>query len=671
MLSLQQLVGAAERLRAARAERLDDEDLLAEIERARSRLASVPFVPDPLHGFVSHEGGKERVLASPSVGDRIVEEALRPLLEQALEPLLTTAVHSWRPGRSTWTAALALKDALAAGESHVLACDVASYFDSIDRARLHATVGALAPSAADLVLALVSAPIRIGGELRVSERGIPLGRPLSPLLANAYLVPLDQAMAAVPSSTYLRYGDDLLVAAASPHALAHAEDVLRESLASLELAIRPEKTRRLRYDGAPIEHLGHLVDATGVWERVEGTRLTRIVTRSAQRVAEAEAARALDLEPGPARVAAPRTHTVYVTEPGLFLTVKQGLLIAQRGKEITLEVALHRVDRILVMAGVSLSSALVSACIADRITIVFFVGKGRAFGSLVGSGMPNPLRLRSQYDLVSRPERRSAIARDVVLAKIAAMRRRLINVKDAAAVREELTAIEERIPEGADPTVLRGHEGAATRAYYRGLAMRIREPAFAFTERSRQPPRDPINSLMSFAYSLLFFEMQTALLAHGLDPHPALLHDLHRNHPALASDLIEPYRALVVDSFVLTLVNDRQVHAAGFETQGGGAVYMRDETRRTVLAAWEGFLMRPAGGAKGTMTPRGLIDAAALAMLSVVLGERERLELPLVGSVVDNAHTKPTERIDASGPARESEDAGPPTTPGPGSGDPS
>ncbi len=96
MLSLQQLVGAAERLRATRAERLDDEDLLAEIERARARLASTPFVSDPLHGFVSNDGGKERLFASPSLGDCLIEEAARPLLELALEPALSTAVHSWR-----------------------------------------------------------------------------------------------------------------------------------------------------------------------------------------------------------------------------------------------------------------------------------------------------------------------------------------------------------------------------------------------------------------------------------------------------------------------------------------------------------------------------------------------------------------------------------------------
>ncbi len=291
-------------------------------------------------------------------------------------------------------------------------------------------------------------------------------------------------------------------------------------------------------------------------------------------------------------------------------------------------------------------------------TVVFFVGKGRAFGSLVGSGMPNPLRLRSQYDLVSRPERRAAIARDVVVAKLTAMQRRLLNVKDAGELRAEIGAILERIPEGADPVTLRGFEGAATRAYYKGFALRIRNPAFAFHERSRQPPKDAINSLMSFVYSLLFFEMQTALLAHGLDPHPALLHDLHRNHPALASDLIEPYRALIADSFVLTLVNDRQVVASGFEKQGGGAVYMRDETRRIVLASWEGFITRVAGGAKGSMTPRGLIDAAALAMLSVVLGEKEQLQLPLVGSVVDKTDTSATVRIDAGRPPAANEPAG-------------
>jgi CRISPR-associated endonuclease Cas1 len=160
-------------------------------------------------------------------------------------------------------------------------------------------------------------------------------------------------------------------------------------------------------------------------------------------------------------------------------------------------------------------------------------------------------------------------------------------------------------------------------------AERVASGYCATKERTKRPPRDPINSLLSFAYSLVFGEMQTALLAEGLDPYPGLLHDLRPNHPALASDLVEPYRVLVADSFVLSLVNTGQIKEADFDRQANGAVYMNDEGRRTFLRAYEAFIERSPARAQPWATPRRLVHAAARAMRGVVLGEREDLDLPL------------------------------------------
>jgi CRISPR-associated endonuclease Cas1 len=138
---------------------------------------------------------------------------------------------------------------------------------------------------------------------------------------------------------------------------------------------------------------------------------------------------------------------------------------------------------------------------------------------------------------------------------------------------------------------------------------------------------------------LVFSEMQTALLAHGLDPYPSVLHDLRRGHPALASDLSEPYRALVADSFVVTLVNEHRINPEGFEKHASGAVLMNRDTRRTVIEAYEDYVSRPSGGVKGGTTPRVLIEAGARAMLHVVLGDEDDLALPPL--LVDNPTVPP------------------------------
>lgn len=244
--------------------------------------------------------------------------------------------------------------------------------------------------------------------------------------------------------------------------------------------------------------------------------------------------------------------------------------------------------------------------------------------------MPNPVRLRSQYDLVADAPRRLALGRAIIRAKLDAMLRQLNGPSEGEARR----AVEElclRLPAATDANELRGLEGAATRAYYQGFAGRIRVAEFAFKGRSRRPPRDPVNSLLSFAYSLLLGEIQTALLAHGLDPHPGLVHDLGRHHPALASDLVEPYRILVADRFVLWVINRKLVRAVDFIAEKDGGIYMGQDARRVVLDAYERFMeRRPGGGEPGAPgTPRRVVRQAAMAMLSVVLGESSELRLPL------------------------------------------
>jgi len=127
-----------------------------------------------------------------------------------------------------------------------------------------------------------------------------------------------------------------------------------------------------------------------------------------------------------------------------------------------------------------------------------------------------------------------------------------------------------------------------------------------------------------------------SLLAHGLDPHPSFLHELRSGHAALASDMSEPYRILIADSFVLDLVNKRQVTPQDFQKHADGSFWLNSEPRRTVLTAYEGFMGRPLGG-RSAATPRRLIEAAVRSLLRVVLGEASELRLPLGATDVAEA----------------------------------
>lgn len=591
-LSYQELAGAAERLavRAGSRRRLD---WVAAVEDLRDRLAAAKFVPRPVHSRVIATGGgqKQRVVSSLRVEDAVLAEALLARWRPLIEPTLLDSVHGYRKGRNTRTAAMALQEALRAGRHWLVFADVDDFFPSVDMKILRAELAALAPAAlVDLTLSLLDPPLVAEDGSWKAGRGLPLGNALSPLLSNFYLAPVDRAMAELPV-TYLRYGDDIVVAASDALARVKAEGMLERTLHDRHLRTKPSKTRHERASAGPSRYLGLLVDEGSIYEPVA----------SKAPIVRAPPEFAL---PGDA---SGRTRIVYVAESGLWLRVEQGRLLAKRGKELVKEIPLHRIDRIVVFGHCGLSSGFIAACVRERIQVLFVVQRGRAFGSLVTEGLANPLRLRAQYALLADTARRRKLAMELLTAKLDAMLLRLHGRTEDKAELDALTRLRHRLESGevefpaerpaiASPDVeepdepssndLMGLEGAATAAYYRAFARRIRVPEFSFERRSKQPPRDRINSLLSFAYSLLYGEMQATLLAHGLDPMPAVLHELGRTHAALASDLIEPYRSLIADTFVLTFVNQRQAKADGFQTSPKGAVLMTTEARRGLLEAY-------------------------------------------------------------------------------------
>ncbi len=617
-MTIQQLASASERL-ALRERGWSRVDWLALVEAAYDRVSARPFVALPTRRRVVRSGKDREVMIVDPV-DRLIEEALRPLLDRAVEPLLSDSVHGYRRGRSTLTAAAETVRLLSSGAVHLAFADIESFFPSICRERLAAMLAkTVPPRVAEIASSLLAAPVR-GAAAAPAPTGLPLGRSISPVLSNLYLTSVDRSMRSEERG-YLRYADDILLAERSSAALDQSLASLREALATLGLRLNESKLRRLVYTGEAVPYLGHAVDAGSVFQRVSPERLSVLEARARER-----AATPTEIETVPG---APRCQTLYVTQPGAYLRMDQGRVQIRVGPELVREIPLHRVDRVLVLAGVTVTSGFLSACIGNGVPVLFFVGRGKAYGSLVASNAPNPVRLRAQYDLHADLPRRLGLAREVIEAKLRAillvMRRR----KRCAGPRREVRALLRSVDSAETPDTLMGIEGAGTRIHYRTLAGWIRGRGFAFPERTRRPPRDCFNSLLSFSYSLLFSEIQTLLLAHGLDPHPGLVHNLRRDHPALVSDLMEPYRVLLADLFVLSLVNRRRVKESGFMTGDGGAVYMDRDTRHVFLDAWEQLMRGPPPGVRTGIACRSLLEAAVRAFLAVVMGETDHLVLPL------------------------------------------
>lgn len=292
-------------------------------------------------------------------------------------------------------------------------------------------------------------------------------------------------------------------------------------------------------------------------------------------------------------------NTLYVTRPRAYLHLDHDTVRVEVERELQLQAPLLQLGSIVCFGDVMLSPALMHRCAEDGRSIVLLSSNGRFKARIEGPASGNVLLRRAQHLALSDPARRLEIARALVAGKIrndrsvlmrAAREARTVDDQDVLAEAARLhRAILERIPGRADIDALRGDEGDAARVYFAAFSSMIREARglFAISERSRRPPRDPMNAILSFLYTLVRAECAAALEGVGLDPQVGYLHALRPGRPALALDLMEEFRPVLADRLALTLVNRREVNEGDFERFDGGAVYLNDAGRRTVILAYQ------------------------------------------------------------------------------------
>jgi len=293
-------------------------------------------------------------------------------------------------------------------------------------------------------------------------------------------------------------------------------------------------------------------------------------------------------------------NTIYVTTGGSGLRKDGENLIVEHESSIIGRVPLHMLSSVVVFGSIFLSPALMEACASHGITIVLLDRNGRFQARIEGPISGNVLLRRAQYKASDLPDE---IVKSIVLGKIsnqrAVLMRALRDYGDENDVSKStaLSQVADRMAHHLryinthtpDIDELRGIEGDAARLYFSVFNHLIRspDPELAFTTRSRRPPLDPINALLSFLYTLLTHDCRSASEAVGLDPAVGFLHRDRPGRPSLALDLMEELRPVLVDRLVLSLINRRQLRAKDFEIRDGGAVILTDNARKTVLTAWQ------------------------------------------------------------------------------------
>ena len=292
-------------------------------------------------------------------------------------------------------------------------------------------------------------------------------------------------------------------------------------------------------------------------------------------------------------------NTFYVTIPDVYLSLDgENIVVKQDNKELR-RVPLHNLESIISFGRQGASPALMRKCAQSGISLAFMSEYGRFQASVVGEERGNVLLRRKQYRYADDEAMCIEIARNILVGKLYnsrwvlertvrdhALRVDAEKIKRAAGFIVDAMALVRKAQSAGE---LFGLEGEAASQYFSVFDEMIlsNKDDFFFKGRSRRPPLDNVNALLSFVYTLLANDISSALSAVGLDPFVGYLHRDRPGRRSLALDLMEELRAPLADRFVLKIINMRQLIGADFVQKESGGVILLDDARKVLLAAWQ------------------------------------------------------------------------------------
>ena len=526
------------------------------------RKAGSPF-PERLHrALYSHEyepgsilpcripkrSGGYRIIHLLDARDKMVHRAIADALLPASEKLLSDSSFAYRRGLNRQGAARAILHAFKKGYRHGFKADIRAFFQTVDIAYLCRLLHALLPL--DPLPEMIQTILEDVAQKGV--QGLPQGSPLSPVLSNLYLDRFDREMT-TQGFRLIRYGDDFVVLYKADFGARSSEDengngklaeticltAVEASLKELGLALNPGKTVRID-ENTPFEFLGY--------EIVSGKPMP--MTDQKRKTGEDPKENWLPIY----KEEWVRGYPVYLSSlcRGAYSSGPH-LVINNEAPSKNQEIPWNRISRIVIVGRSSFSGGIVYRAVKEDIPVTFIDIMGRETGNLVSSTSRKPSGVDVQTRLVDDPDFCLTFAREIVAAKIlnshVIMRRNKIR-------EPQMKRMGEKALQANSVEQVRGFEGNAARMYFKALKTVV--TPFEFEKRVFHPPDNPVNSMLSFGYTLLYNRIATALRNKGLDPRLGFFHRTHGRHCALASDLMEPLRH-VIDRIVLALIHLKEV----------------------------------------------------------------------------------------------------------------
>lgn len=282
--------------------------------------------------------------------------------------------------------------------------------------------------------------------------------------------------------------------------------------------------------------------------------------------------------------------TLYVSAQRCYVSLQQESLVIKQGETVLTEVQLPLLEQVLIFGSSQITTQAIRACLFQDVAIAYLSRMGYCYGRILP--IARGYRQLSRYQQLLTEVDRLVTARAIVAAKLKNSRvllrrqrkRRDSDILEKALLNLDYLAGEANKAESLDK--LMGFEGAGAVQYFSAFSECISNSDFVFGGRSRRPPGNPVNAMLSFGYQVLWNHLLALIELQGLDPYYACLHQGHDGHAALASDLIELFRAPIVDSLVLWMINRKIIDAKNdFEYRDGGC-FLNDSGRRKYLQSF-------------------------------------------------------------------------------------
>ena len=292
-------------------------------------------------------------------------------------------------------------------------------------------------------------------------------------------------------------------------------------------------------------------------------------------------------------------NILYITSADAYLSLEGETIVVKKEDQPAMRLPLHNLENIVCFNYQGVSPGLMGACAERNIGLCFLTPHGRFLARVSGKVRGNVLLRKKQYEVSGDEASSVPIAASFLLGKVYNARKvveralrdhaMLVDVQALEKASEFLKQILGVIPTCSKNSELMAFEGSAAKIYFGVFNQLIlqQKEEFSFIERTRRPPLDRMNSLLSFFYSLLTNEVVSALETVGLDPYVGFLHADRPGRPSLALDVMEELRPIFADRLALSLVNRKQVTGKGFVQKESGGILMDDETRKSVLTAWQ------------------------------------------------------------------------------------